>query len=79
MRDLERVRFERDGQRDGENVYSLWIDGRLIERGLGIDEVVRLIADRDEAELPRRVPAAFRTPEDHLRESWEMRECQKAW
>lgn len=64
MRDLERVRFERDGQRDGETVYSLWIDGRLIERGLGIDEVVRRIADRDEAALPRRVPAAFRTPED---------------
>lgn len=62
---MERVRFERDGRSaDGETVYSLWIDGRLIERGLGIDEVVRRIADRDEAELPRRVPAAFRTPED---------------
>lgn len=73
MNDLEKVRFERAGERDGEAVYDLFIDGMPVERGLGIDEVVRRIAERDEYEMPARAPAPFRTPE---RRRFETREGQ---
>lgn len=76
MRDLEKVQFKRAGDRAGEAVYDLWIDGRPAAQGLAIDEVIRIIAERDggtdchasAAALARndkadRTPAAFRTPE----------------
>lgn len=61
MRDLEKVQFKRAGERDGEAVYDLWIDGSPVERGLRIDEVVERIAERDGD--PDRRPRGFRTPE----------------
>lgn len=62
---MQRVQFRRAGTApDGSTLYDLWIDSEPVRSGLEIDEVLRIIGDRDEADLPRRVPAAFRTPED---------------
>lgn len=67
----------------GVPVYDLWIDGAQAGRRIPISRFVEIVADlegREAAdERKARQPGAFRTPEDHLRESWEMRECPKAW
>lgn len=76
MKRLQKVQFKRVGtNRDGDAVFDLWIDGEPGERGLTIDQVVRRIGEAEETD---RSPAAFRTPE-HLRESWQRRECPKAF
>ena len=75
---MRRVEFRRAGVREGEAVYDLWIDGEPVERGLDIQQVVQKIAERDETEMPARTPAQFLTPE-HIPESWQRRECPKAF
>ena len=60
---MRKVQFKRAGERDGEALFDLWIDNEPVRSGLAIDEVIRIISAHDDAELPRRVPAAFRTPE----------------
>ena len=87
MRDLEKVQFKRAGDRGGEAVFELQIDGKTVAQGLTIDEVIRIIAERDgetdchasAAALARndkadRTPAAFRTPEAGRR--FETREAE---
>lgn len=77
MRDLQKVQFKTTGTReDGTVIYALWIDSEPVRQGLDIEDVIRILAERDEEEMPRRVPAAFRTPEDRRR--YERRECPKA-
>lgn len=56
MKDVE---FRRAGtDPDGEALFDLWIEGRLVDRGLPMDEVVRRIGAFED-----RTPAQFRTPE----------------
>lgn len=75
---MDKVQFKISGQGpDGARIYDLWIDSEPVRTGLDIEDVIRIIGDHDEAALPRRVPAAFRTPEE-ARGSWERRECPKA-
>ncbi len=41
---MKNIRFERSGRdEDGGLIYNLWIDGRLVERGLDIEQVVERI------------------------------------
>ena len=74
---MQRVQFKSAGVGpDNTPRYDLWIDNEPVRTGLEIDEVIRILAERDEDELPRRVPAAHRTPEDGR--SWQRRDCPKA-
>lgn len=60
MADIE---FTVSAERDGEKLYALRINGKLIEDGLSIDEVVRRINRADEEALGHR---HIDTPEDKL-------------
>ena len=41
---MRNIRFERSGRdADGEPLFDLWIDGRLVKRGLDIQQVVERI------------------------------------
>lgn len=46
------IKFECHARRpDGEKLYRLVIDGRVVREGLTIDEVIRAINARDEESL----------------------------
>lgn len=46
------IKFECHAKRpDGESLYRLVIDGRVVREGLTIDDVVEAINDRDEKSL----------------------------
>ena len=63
------IKFECHAKRpDGENLYRLVIDGRVVREGLTIDEVIEAINRRDEERLgedhgPRGRRKAVREPE----------------
>lgn len=86
---MEKIVFKRVGERGGEALYDLRIDGELVRQGLAIEEVVQRIAEGDEKRTdchgqcehwPRndssgRTPRACRTPEAGLGPR-ERREAQ---
>lgn len=58
---MPEIEFTVSGERGGEKLYALRINGKLIEDGLTIDEVIRRINRNDEECLGER---HSRTPED---------------
>lgn len=57
-RQMQRVKFIKRPDSQGEPLYDLWIDGELQREALPIDEVVKIISEPDRS--PGRIP----TPED---------------
>ena len=50
---MQRVQFKSAGVGpDNTPRYDLWIDNEPVRTGLEIDEVIRILAERDEAETP---------------------------
>lgn len=58
VKDMQRVKFIKRADSQGEPLYDLWIDGELQREALPIDEVVKIISKPDRS--PGRIP----TPED---------------
>ena len=68
------IKFECHAKRpDGEKLYRLVIDGRVVREGLTIDEVIRAINARDEES-----EAINRRDEDRLGEDHGPRGRRKA-
>ena len=50
---MKSIRFERAAvDADGEPLFNLWIDGRLVERGLDIQQVVQRISRSEFPDAP---------------------------
>ena len=48
---MPEIEFSVSGERGGEKLYALRVNGNLIEDGLTIDQVIRRIAREDSEEL----------------------------
>ena len=58
---MSEIKFTVNGECGGEKLYELRVNGKIVSRGLTIDEVVRLINRADEEALGGR---HITTPED---------------
>ena len=62
---MQRIKFFKRADSQGEPLYDLWIDGELRREALPIDEVMRLIDEVMRLIFePDRSPGNIPTPED---------------